>query len=73
MSRERSQPDDESPPPIRFTLRSALLLNTLLGIVPLISLGFTLAAGILVGLCLLQLPLFVLFGAFRLEAASTKE
>ena len=59
---------DERPPPPRFTLRGALTAYTVVGVllsIPLIGLGFTLTAVILLCLCLLQLPLFVLFGAFR--------
>ena len=75
MSRVENTAED-SAPPIRFSLRSALLLNTIVGIIlsiPLISVGFALTAGILVTLCLLQWPLFVLFGAFRLDATSIEE
>jgi hypothetical protein len=35
---------------------------------PLVGLGFSLAAALLAGLFLLQLPLFFLFGAFRLDS-----
>jgi hypothetical protein len=59
---------DERPPPPQFTLRGALTAYSVIGVIlsiPLIGLGFTLTAGILVGLFVLQLPLFLLFGAFR--------
>jgi hypothetical protein len=63
-----SETSDDRPPCPQFTLRGALTAYSVLGVIlsiPLIGLGFTLTAGILVGLFVLQLPLFLLFGAFR--------
>jgi sterol desaturase/sphingolipid hydroxylase (fatty acid hydroxylase superfamily) len=69
MARVRDSHEDRAPPP-RFSLRTALLVNLFVQIIfalPLVGLGFSLAAALLAGLFLLQLPLFFLFGAFRLE------
>jgi hypothetical protein len=60
--------NDDRPPLPQFTLRSALALNAVIGVVlsiPLMGLGFSLTAAILAGLFALQLPFFMLFGAFR--------
>jgi hypothetical protein len=67
MATSESSSDDRPPLP-HFTLRGALAAYSVLGVIlsiPLIGLGFTLTAGILVVLFVLQLPLFLLFGAFR--------
>jgi hypothetical protein len=67
MSKSESTSDDRPPRP-QFTLRGALAAYSVIGVIlsiPLIGLGFTLTAGILLGLFVLQLPLFLLFGAFR--------
>jgi hypothetical protein len=67
---------DERPPPPQFTLRGALAAYSVIGVIlsiPLIGLGFTLTAGILVTLFVLQLPLFLLFGAFRQAAIQPRE
>ncbi|MEX2140674.1 MAG: hypothetical protein WD894_15535 [Pirellulales bacterium] len=67
---------DERPPPPQFTLRGALAAYSVIGVIlsiPLIGLGFTLTAGILVALFVLQLPLFLLFGAFRPVAIQPRE
>ena len=67
MPTSESSSDDRPPPP-KVTLRGALAAYSVIGVIlsiPLIGLGFTLTAGILVGLFVLQLPLFLLFGAFR--------
>ncbi len=53
--------------PPRFTLSGLLAMNSLLGIlfaIPIVGGGLLLAGGILLGLALLQLPLFYLLGAF---------
>jgi uncharacterized membrane protein len=62
------QIDDDRPPPPQFTLRTALAANAVMGVVlsiPLMGLGFSLTAAILLVLFALQLPFFLLFGAFR--------
>jgi hypothetical protein len=67
MPTSQSSSDDRPPRP-QITLRGAMTVYSLLGIllsIPLIGLGFTLTAAILAGLFVLQLPLFVLVGAFR--------
>ncbi len=67
---------DERPSPPQFTLRGALATYSVLGVIlsiPLIGLGFTLTAGILVALFVLQLPLFLLFGAFQQSAVHSSE
>jgi hypothetical protein len=67
---------DESPASPRFTLRTALALQAVIGIIvsiPLVGLGFSLTASILLGLCALQLPLFVLFGAFGMADRPSPE
>jgi hypothetical protein len=69
MTREKERHEVRANPP-RFSLRTALLLNLFVQIIfalPLVGLGFSLAAALLAGLFLLQLPLFFLFGAFRLD------
>jgi hypothetical protein len=66
----------QRPRPSQFTLRGALAINAVIGIVlsiPLIGLGFTLTAGILLMLFVLQLPLFLLFGAFGMANQRTPE
>jgi hypothetical protein len=60
--------DDDRPSMPQFTLRNALALNAVIGVLlslPLMGLGFSLTAAILAALFVLQLPFFVLFGAFR--------
>ena len=69
MARQSELQQDQARPP-RFTLRTALLVNLFVQIVfalPLVGLGFSLVAVLLCALFLLQLPLFFLFGAFRLD------
>jgi hypothetical protein len=59
---------DDHPRVPQFTLRGALAAYSLLGIIlsiPLIGLGFALTGLIFAALFVLQLPLFVLLGAFR--------
>ena len=59
--------DEDRLAPPRFTLRGALAAYSVLGVmlsIPLIGLGFTLTAVILLGLFALQLPVFLLLGAF---------
>ena len=59
-----------------LTLRGALAAYSIIGVIlsiPLIGLGFTLTAGILVTLFVLQLPLFLLFGAFRAGESAVVE
>ena len=75
MPTSESSSDDRPLPP-QFTLRGALAAYSIIGIIlsiPLIGLGFTLTAGILVTLFVLQLPLFVLFGAFRPAESAAAE
>ncbi len=70
MNRQNERLEDRAPPP-RFTLWTALLVNLFVQIIfalPLVGLGFSLAAAMLCALFLLQLPLFFLFGAFRLDS-----
>ena len=60
----------------QFTLRVALAVNAVIGIIlsiPLIGLGFSLIAGIFLVLFLLQLPFFLLFGAFGPATPPTTE
>ena len=60
----------------QFTLRVALAINAVIGIIlsiPLIGLGFSLIAGIFLVLFVLQLPLFLLFGAFGPATPPTAE
>jgi hypothetical protein len=71
MNRQNERRQEERAAPPRFTLRTALLVNLFVQIIfalPLVGLGFSLAAALLAGLFLLQLPLFFLFGAFRLDS-----
>jgi hypothetical protein len=61
------QSTDDRPPVPQFTLRGALAAYSLLGIIlsiPLVGLGFGLTVVIFATLFVLQLPLFVLLGAF---------
>jgi hypothetical protein len=58
---------DDQPRPPQFTLRGALAVYSLLCVIlsiPLLGFGFTLTALIFAALFVLQLPLFVLLGAF---------
>jgi hypothetical protein len=60
-------PNDDQPRPPQFTLRGALAVYSLLCIIvsiPLLGFGFTLTALIFGALFVLQLPIFVLLGAF---------
>ena len=75
MPTDESSTDDRPPPP-QFTLRGAMAAYSVIGVllsIPLIGLGFTLTAGILVALFVLQLPLFLLFGAFQQAAIPPAE
>ena len=63
------------PPAPRFTVRGALTLYSVVGVIfsiPLIGFGFTLTAGILAVLFVLQFPLLLLFGAFGMADKPTK-
>lgn len=67
---------EERPAPPQFTLRGALAVYSVIGVIlsiPLVGLGFTLTAGILGTLFVLQLPLYVLFGAFRADESPARQ
>jgi hypothetical protein len=71
---ERSPSQRPSSP--QFTLRAALAINAVVGVIlsiPLIGLGFSLIAGIFLVLFVLQLPFFLLFGAFGPATPPTAE
>jgi hypothetical protein len=66
-----------SPPPVpQNTIRGALTLYSVVGVIfsiPLVGFGFTLTAGILAVLFMLQFPLFLLFGAYGMADKPAKE
>jgi hypothetical protein len=69
--RKAPRSSDDGPRPPQFTLRGALAVYSLLCIIvsiPLLGMGFALTALIFAALFVLQLPVFVLLGAFGMSA-----